>query len=246
MNEKVKSFLCLTTSRQIKYLKEGDFNHFNRDEQIEFLKVLLNADPSSKTTACALKILRELKFRDKFFFRKFLYHVDSSVANAARKAIDESVSHRDTGVVKIIDMIAREKSENRAQMVKAILRDRKKLNEHVLISLLKLDDFRVRETILKDISSQHILDESILTDAVKGAVWYVRASVVEILGRRKSKYVYNLAEDLVHDSNVEVKLKLIEALAGLERNQSRIYLEQLKEDANHVVRKEAQRVLAAI
>lgn len=218
----------------------------DRDEQIDFLKVLLSSDPSSKTMACALKLLRELKYRDKFFFRTFLYHTDSSVANAARKAIDESVSHKDTGVVKLVEMIRKEKGENRIQIVKTLLRERKKLSEHVLISLLKLDDFRVRDVVISGISIDHNLDESVLTEAVKGAVWYVRAALVEILGKRKSKYIYDLAEDLHNDSNVEVKLKLIAALAGLDRNQSRLFLEKMMEDVNQVVKREAKRTLDTI
>ena len=71
MIKEIRSFLNLNTSNQIKYLREDDFTQLNRSDKIDFLKRVLEEELSSKTIASILKALRELKYKDQFFFRKF-------------------------------------------------------------------------------------------------------------------------------------------------------------------------------
>ena len=95
MDISIEYFLGLNPTKQINLIKDEKFINIPREKKVELLKSALEAGLSSKTTASVLKVLRELKYRDQFFYRKFLYHGDSSVANAARKAISESIEQRD-------------------------------------------------------------------------------------------------------------------------------------------------------
>ena len=82
----VKDFLKLSPAEQVKYLKTEQFAQIEKDKRIEFLKeIALNERISSKCLASALKILRELKFRDRMFYKNFLQHPDSSVTLACKK-----------------------------------------------------------------------------------------------------------------------------------------------------------------
>ena len=83
-----------------------------------------------------------------------------------------------------------------------------------------------------------------MSDKVKsGVVWYVRAALVEILGKRKSNHLLDVVDYLIEDGNVEVKLKLIDALLKLEKEKVKEYIRRLSDDATIWVRKKACRAL---
>ena len=120
MDTSPKDFSNFSPSEQINLLKKGEFKNLQKIEKIEFIKNILKLDLSSKTIASSLKILRELDYSDKYFFRKFLYHVDSSVANAAKKAISESLEKKDSRTIKIIEIIKKERGDKRIGLIKSI------------------------------------------------------------------------------------------------------------------------------
>jgi len=243
MNNRVASFLSLSASEQIQFLKEGEFNQWPAADRIGFLKRVLQSETSSKTTASALKSLRQLKYRDRFFFRRFLYHQDSSVANAARKAMENSTVTHDSGEIRLAEMVRRESPPNRPSVVRSLLRDLDSISESMLLSLLQIDDFRVREEVVSNIDPEIPLDEAVLVDAVDGAVWFVRSAVVQILGRRNSPLLISLAQRLVTDTNVDVRLNLVESLAKSANEAARPLLETLSRDANQWVSRRAQKAL---
>lgn len=246
MELSIEYFLGLNPTKQINMLKDDKFNKIPRDRKIEFLKSALQSNLSSKTTASALKVLRELKYRDQFFYRKFLYHADSSVANAARKAISEAIEQKDSGVIKITEILKKEQGENRMEYLESLLKDKMDFNSDILISLLSLNDSAMREKLILEINSEYNLDEARLVEAIKGAVWYVRAAIVKILSNRQSGYLLDVIEYLMKDKNVEVKLRLIEALSRLEPQQARMFLIRLKDDPLVWVKKEAEKALSRL
>jgi len=237
-------FLGLNPTRQIHLLKDEEFTAFPREKKIEFLKTVLQSELSSKTTASALKVLRELKYWDQFFYRKFLYHADSSVANAARKAISEAIEQQDSGVIKITEILKKERGETRMEYLNSILKDKTDFSSEILISLLSLNDSALSEKLIKEVNSNYNLDENRLVEAIKGAVWYVRAAIVKILSNRRSDYLPDVIEYLMNDKNVEVKLKLIEAISRLDSQQARMFLVRLKDDPLVWIKKESEKVLA--
>jgi HEAT repeat protein len=244
MIKEIRTFLNLNTSNQIKFLKENEFNLLDRSDKIDFLRRVLEEELSSKTIASILKVLRELKYRDQFFFRKFLYHVDSSVSNAARKAISDAIEQKDSGIIKITEILQKERGSDRLDYLKSILEDKSDFNADILISLLSIDDNRIREILVARVDNEYNLDESRLVEAIKGSVWFVRAAVVQILSNRNSEYLTEVIEYLLDDKNVEVKLKIIEALSKLNRDIAISYLERLKKDPLIWVKKEAEKALA--
>jgi len=244
MIKEIRFFLNLNTSNQIKYLREDDFTKLNRNDKIDFLKRALEEELSSKIIASILKVLRELKYKDQFFFRKFLYHIDSSVSNAARKAISDAIEQKDSGIIKMTEILQKDKGPDRMDYLKSILEDKRDFNAEILISLLSIDDNRIREILVKTVDKNYNLDESRLIEAIKGSVWFVRAALVQILSNRNSDYLLEVIEYLLDDKNVEVKLKIIEALSKLDRESAVLYLRRLKKDPLVWVKKEAEKALA--
>lgn len=244
MEISMEYFLGLNPTKQIHLLKDEKFAAFPREKKIEFLKTVLQSELSSKTTASTLKVLRELKYRDQFFYRKFLYHADSSVANAARKAISEAIEQQDSGVIKITEILKKEQGETRMEYLNSILKDKTDFSSEILISLLSLNDSALSEKLIKEVNNNYNLDEARLVEAIKGAVWYVRAAIVKILSNRRSDYLPDVIEYLMNDKNVEVKLKLIEAISRLDSQQARMFLVRLKDDPLVWIKKESGKVLA--
>jgi len=249
MKAAVKRFAGLHAGGQWEFLKSSEFTGWERQEKIAFLKAVLKEELSSKTVAAAIKLLRELNYLDKFFFRQFLYHIDSSVSLAAKKAMKQTNEGNDSDCARLIKMLGEGSTPDRLLIVNCFLEGDGKLNEDALISFLCFDDPRVRETILNKISLQHELDESKLSAVLKnggGVAWFTRAALVEILGKRKSNHLLDIVDCLLNDKNVEVKLKLIAALSQLDRGKVRPYIQRLANDAIPWVRKEARRALQTI
>jgi HEAT repeat protein len=240
----VKQFLTFKSIKQVDYLKGGIFQQHAQSVKIQFLKSILKFDLPSITIACALRILRELHYPDRYYFRKYLYHIDSTVANAARKAINECGLNHEKNDGNIIEMLKEGRSDDRILLAEHYLQEEGKLNEDVLISFLSVEDNRVRERIVNKITCKHDMDEAVLSDTItRGSAWYVRAALVEILGKRKSRHLFDCIDYLLKDKNVEVKLKLIHALSNYEQEKKQTYLQHLALDSLIWVRKEAKRAL---
>jgi HEAT repeat protein len=249
MKAAVKGFAELHAGEQWEFLKSSEFAGWERQKKIAFLKAALKEELSSKTIAAILKLLRELNYLDKFFFRQYLYHIDTSVSLAAKKAMKQTIEDNDSDCARLLKMLAEGSTPDRLLIVNCFLEGEGRLDEDALISFLCFDDPKVRETIVSKISLQHEMDDSRLSDALKsgsGMAWYTRAALVEILGKRNSSHLLDIVECLLNDKNVEVKLKLIAALMQLERGKVKPYIQRFANDAIPWVRKEARRALETI
>jgi HEAT repeat protein len=240
-------FIRLKAGKQVKYLEKGEFVGLSRKKKIEFLKTILNEDLPAAITACALRLLNELNYPDRYYFKKFIYHPDNTVANIAKEAVREWRESGSSGTRALVDMLLNGKSADRILLLNYFLEEKGKLNEHTLISFLCTGDQRVCEVIVNKITPEYRLDDAKLSKAItKGTTWYVRAALVEILGNRKSEHLFDCIDFLMNDRNVEVKLKLINALAKLEMEKGKPYLQKLTGDPAVWVRKKAQRALQAM
>lgn len=243
----LERFLKLKTGKQAKYLEGDKFAELSRKKKIEFLKTILNEHFPATITACALRLLNELNYPDRYYFRKFIYHPDNSVANIAKKAVKEWSESGSSGTRTLVDMLLDGKSDDRILLVNYFLEEKGELSEQALISFLCTGDRKVCEVIVNKVTQDHQLDDAKLSKAItKGATWYVRAALVEILGNRKSEHLFDCIDFLMNDRNVEVKLKLISALGKLAMERGKTYLQRLTGDPAVWVRKEAQRALQAM
>jgi hypothetical protein len=241
---KIKRFMELSVTKQLAFLESDNFCGWQRQEKIDFLKDILRVRLSPAVIAAALNLLRELKYRDKYFFRKYLYHIDCSVCNEARKAIREKNDTGDNDCARMMKVLREGDTSDRLLIADHFLGCNGEVDVDTLISFLHFNDVKVRDAIINKISEEHQLDESRVSHVLKsGVVWYVRAALVEILGKRKSSHLWDIVDDLMSDRNVEVKLKLVGALSRLREDKVKLYIQRLANDAVIWVRKEAQRAL---
>jgi HEAT repeat protein len=240
----IEDFLKLTPAAQVKFLKTDEFAQMDKEKRVEFLKeIALSEHISSKCLASALKILRELKFRDRSFYKKFLEHPDSSVIMACKKALKEKGFDDGFGFFPMRELVKKQHNENKLQTVKLIVNE---TGEDMLISFLAEDNLRIRELVVKELSARPQLDESKLLNQLPHSIWYTRAAIVEILGNRRSELLFKKIDELLVDANVEVRLKLLDALAKLDRERVKEYVSKLTRDPHMRVCREAKKIFSTI
>lgn len=243
----IADFLKLTPAGQVKYLKTEEFAGLEREKRIEFLKeVALSEKTSSKCLACALKILRELKFRDRSFYKKFLEHPDSSVIMACKKALSDRGYSNGFGFFPLRELVKKQNNEKKLLTVRQIVGETGQAGEDMLVAFLAEDNLRVRELVVRELSGRAQLDESRLLGFLSHSLWYTRAAIVEILGNRRSQVLFQKIDALLDDPNVEVRLQLLAALAKQDRGLVKDHILRLTRDPHIRVSKEAKRIFATI
>ncbi len=243
----IEEFLKLSPAGQVKYLKSEEFAAMEHEKRIEFLKELASCESvSSKCLASALKILRELKFHDRSFYRRFIAHPDSSVVMACKKALGGRGCDNGSGFFPMRELLKKQDSEKKLATVKLIVSETGQAGENMLIAFLSEDNMRVREVVVRELSQRAQLDENKLIEQLPHAIWYSRAAIVEILGNRRSRKLLEKADELAEDVNVEVRLKLLDGLAKFDRDEVKACVLKLTKDPHNLVSREAKRIFAKI
>ena len=237
-------FKKLGFSKQIKYLKSKEFEELELEVRVEFLeRILKENNVSSKLLASTIKMLREIGYTNKKLLQKFLYHVDNSVSNASRKAISYIENREDSNIIRIDKIIKNANKTDKLSYIESVLNSNTKNKFDILLLLLRDSDIAIRNKIVEIFKNSDFVNEEELLRMLDRSVWYVRSSIVEILGSRKSQKLMEKIDFLLNDTNVEVKLKLINALKNYEREKVFKYLKILSEDKLIWVKREAKKVL---
>ncbi len=243
----VREFVLWKPGEQVRYLKSEAFTVLETARRVEFLKeILLREKVSTKTMAAALKLLRELRFRDNLFYRKFLYHPDSSITMAAKKAMQNGSVAEDSGFHRLRDLVHGENREKRLDAIHKLIASGEPGVADLLVSFLSETNLAVRDLLVRELSRWPDLDEKRLLAMLPRSIWHVRAAIIEILGNRRSEALCDHLDELAADGNVEVKLKLIGALAQLGRDRVRPCLLKLAADPHIRIKREAQRLLDTV
>lgn len=243
----IDDFLKLTPAGQVKFLKTEEFAQQEKAQRIEFLKQIASGEGiSSKCLASALKIMRELKFRDRSFYKQFLDHPDSSVIMACKKALSDKGFDNGFGFFPMRELVKKQNNEKKLETVKLIVSETGRAGEDMLLSFLAEDNLRVREVVVKELSGRAQLDEGKLLAQLGHGIWYTRAAIVEILGNRRSPLLFEKIAELLADPNVEVRLQLLAALGKLDRELAREHVLKLTRDPHMRVSREAKKLLASI
>ncbi|MEI6614627.1 MAG: HEAT repeat domain-containing protein [Chrysiogenales bacterium] len=216
-----------------------------KSQRVEFLKeIALTKTISSKCLACALKILRELKFRERTFYNKFLQHPDSSVIMACKKALSECRSDNALGFYPMRELLKKQNIEKKLAAVKNIISETDQSGEDLLISLLGEDNLKIRELIVRELSGRTQIDERKLLNQLPHLLWFARGAIIEILGNRQSQLLLEISDKLIADANVEVRMKLLEALAKLNRDQVKDYILRMTRDSHTRVCRAAKQIFS--
>ena len=129
-----EDFLKLTPAGQVKFLKTEEFAQMEKAKRVEFLKEIAVSDGiSSKCLASALKILRELKFRERSFYKRFLDHPDSSVTMACKKALSDRDNSNGCGFFPMRELVKKQNNEKKLETVKLIVSETGRAGEILFV-----------------------------------------------------------------------------------------------------------------
>ena len=108
------------------------------------------------------------------------------------------------------------------------------------------DNLKIKELIVRELSGRTQIDERKLLNQLPHSLWFARGAIIEILGNRHSQLLLEIVETLIADANVEVRIKLLEAMAKLNREQVKEYILRMTKDSHMRVCREAKRIYAKI
>jgi hypothetical protein len=238
----------LTPDSEKKRFLEDELTELSRKEKIEFYKGILQLEISPILVKETLLELDRMNYGQKKFFQAFLDSENNFVANTAREILNKNTADSNDQSARFIKLLHEGDIEDREYLIRNLMNQGGGVEIKIIQAVLRYDDPKLRKLFLTLISDQHTIDEEGLADLLKkkGIVWYTRAAIVEILGKRRSLELFRVITLLLKDVNVEVKLKLVNSLAFYPKDKVKDHLHSLCNDKFLWVRKEAKRVLSKL
>ena len=85
------------------------------------------------------------------------------------------------------ELLKKQNIEKKVAAVTSIISETDQSGEDLLLSLLNEDNLKIRELIVKELSSRSRVDERKLLNQLPHAIWFSRGAIIEILGNRRSR-----------------------------------------------------------
>ena len=217
-----------------------------KGQHIDFLKDIAHRKGDfNQMIACALKILRELKFSDKNFLQRIFLRSPRQLGGlwpARKRAADSCHQRSNSGFFPMRELVKKQNREKNRSRQADHGRDGSGGEKICLISFLGENNLKISELIINGSFEprRRSMKEKLLNQ-LPHSLWYSRAAIIEILGNRRSELLFDKIEILVDDSNVEVRLKLARRPGQTEPRPGQEYLLQLTKDPHMRVKKEAQK-----
>lgn len=246
MKDLIESFLGSFPSDLPSFIRKK-INPLSRAKKIEFFRKVLQRHLPNEAVAIGIRELERLGYQNRTFYEGFLFHTDPEVKKQVRRILYSTRSREPARPEHLSRLLREGEPVDREFMVNNIFGHREPVDERILLTLLKYDDQILRKQVIRGIESEHVPDAGFLVEALRrGAVWYTRAGIVEILGKLRSPSLFDIIDLLLADPNVEVKLKLIRALGQFPRDRVEEYLQKLTHDRIMWVAREARKLLASL
>lgn len=131
----------------------------------------------------------------------------------------------------------------RAKMIKALARLRQPWTFPILLECLPNSSESVQEEIVQELSSWNELPLQELHDRLQKQPWYVKATVLKILGRLANPGSVRAIAGVIDDPNVEVRRQAALCLGEIAGKEALPLLIKLLKDANPFVRQAAEKAL---
>jgi HEAT repeat protein len=238
-----ENFESLPPRKKLEFLKSEEFQNLEEKEKF-VLASLKEAYPPLK--AYAIKLAGEMGLKEEDFFLQFLSDPNPVVRDSAVKVIE---SHK-----KEIseDKILREEAERilseggkgeKINIIEKLKERKEKWVSDFLLNFLEDPSWEVRNLTLRILAQREDLDINSLLSLLRKPHWYVKSSVLELMANKKIAVISQEVLDLKKDSNIEVKMKLIDFFSKIGGEEVIQHLTDLSRDPHAWVRKSAIKVL---
>ncbi len=242
----IEDFESLPPKKKLEFLKSEEFHNLEEKEKF-ILASLKESFPPLK--AHAIKLAGEIGLKDEEFFTQFLSDpnpvvrdsVDKVIKSIKKEISEEGIFKEEVEKV----LLSGEKAE-KINLIERIKEKNEKWVTDTLLNFLEDPSWEVRTYALKALTPREDIDIHALLSFLKKPQWHVKSCVLELMGNKRLAVISQEVIDLKKDSNIEVKLKLIEFFSKIGGEEVIQHLVDLTKDSHSWVRKSAEKALAGL
>lgn len=147
-------------------------------------------------------------------------------------------------ILRKIDII-RDK-QKRLKLIKTIAKLKSSWVQAVLLETLSDPCEEIRDFVIKDLAQRKELPAECLYQKLFKTPWYIKSSVLRILGLRKIPESIKPIKLMINDPNIEVRRSLAQTLGEIGGKESKILLLRLRKDPSPYVKVAAEEALRKV
>jgi HEAT repeat protein len=250
MAEFSEKFSLLAPHEKIRFLYTN-IDTLEKEERISFLLSLLKEEKSSPLVkATALKFLREDSYQEFEVYENYVDDHFKAIANAAKRAVkefeekDKKDQFYEEAVLRKLRSLP--DKERRLKILKAISKLKASWILKVLLEALDDSCETNRDFLIKELIQREISDPLLLYDKLRHPPWFVKSSILKILGGRKDAGALPAIEQVLADTNVDVRKSAADALGEIGGKEALALLAKLTRDRSAYVRIAATQALRRV
>ncbi len=217
-------------------------------EKISFLLSLVrDRNNSPLVRASALHLLSKTSYGKIDIYQAYVDDSSSAVVQVARKVLKnrKAKEHKNKNLSQLVLRKIRSSLEKqkRLKIIKSITPVKDSWVSEVLLEALDDPSEVIRDFIIGELGKREQINTDIINQKLNSPPWYVKSSVLRILGIRKNPESIKLINITLEDSNAEVRRSAAQALGEIGGEEALVLLNRLAKDKNLFVRKSAEEAL---
>lgn len=217
-------------------------------EKISFLLSLVrDRNNSPLVRSSALSLLSETSYEKIDIYQAYIEDPSQSVAQVAQKTLKERKTKdqksKNLSVLVLRKIRSSSEKDKRLKIIKSITPVNDPWVSEVLLEALDDTSEVIRDFIIGDLGKREQINTNMLYQKLNKPPWYVKSSVLRILGIRKDPESVKLIDSTLEDSNAEVRRNAAQALGEIGGEEALNLLNKLVKDNNLFVRKSAEEAL---
>lgn len=246
----LETFNSLNPHEQIKFLYEK-LSSLSQEYQIPFLLATINDEKTPPIVlATALKFLPKSGYKNRDVLHQFLKNPHPAVTQAAKRALSELSILEEKDIDRSKPGVQSKESSYRKQRKLKTIKEMAKINASwvpkVLLEDLEDSNEEIRDFIVNELAYREDLNLNTVHQKLFDAPWYIKSSILKLLARLKNPLSIIYIEDVVNDSNSEVRQSAARTLGEIGGEKASELLIRLAKDQNPYVRKSAEEALEKI
>jgi len=217
-------------------------------EKISFLlSVVRDRDNSPLVRSSSLSLLSKTSYEKTDIYEAYVEDPSSAVAQIARKALGEQKKreHKSKNLSELVLRKIRSSTEmdKRLKIIKSITQVHDSWVNEVLLEALDDKSEVIRDYLIDELGKRELVDLDLMYQKLNNPPWYVKSSVLRVLGIRKNPESIKLIRSTLEDTNAEVRRSAAQALGEIGGEEALSLLNRLVKDSNLFVKKSAEEAL---
>lgn len=239
-----KKFKLLPSKEKVKFIYKH-INDLEEGDKISFLlSIIKDKKSSALVRATAIEVLSQSAYQESAIFQEYAKNSSQIVAKSARKALKElelkEKKNKQLSQSVLRKIRSSEEKQKRLEIIKSIVGVKTTWVIEVLLEALEDPSEEVRDFIINELGKRKYINLDLIYRKLFNPRWYVKSSILKILGIRKSPLSLSLIKAVLNDSNADVRRSAAYALGEIGGKEALVLLNKLAKDKNRFVRKSAE------